>query len=195
MSEISATIDPNNKPCCISFNSAINSQTASVLMGALAQCCNKQHKEIHVLLNTPGGSVQDGICLYNFIKALPQKVVMYNMGNVDSIGNVIYQAGNYRVCASDSSFMFHGIGFDVTGKARFEQKDVRERLSGLANDQSKVSSIIARHSNMSKEELDTLFLEARFMKGSEAVKHGLADEVAEIRLPPGLPIIQLVFQG
>ena len=87
------------KPICVSFNAPINNVTASPLMGALAGACNDGHDEIHFLLSTPGGTVTDGITLYNFIRSLPIRVVAYNLGNVNSIGNVIYQAAEHRVSA------------------------------------------------------------------------------------------------
>lgn len=182
------------KPCCISFNSSIVPATSSPLMGALSNVTNDGYDEIHLFLNTPGGTVPDGIAIHNFILALPVPVVIYNIGTVNSIGNVVYQAGKRKVSAPSSSFMFHGVGFDITN-ARFEMKQLREKVSSLENDQALISEIIVRHTKLSAEDVDKLFLEMAFMSAQDALERGITDEVREINLPSGMPIIQLMFQG
>jgi len=45
-----------------------------------------------MLLSIPRGSVGDGITIHNFIRALPIPLITYNIGQVNSIGNIVYQA-------------------------------------------------------------------------------------------------------
>lgn len=63
------------RPICISFNAPVSPNTASPLMGALVGATNNGHDEIHLLLSTPGGTVADGITLYNLIRAIPARVI------------------------------------------------------------------------------------------------------------------------
>ena len=192
-SDNNVAIISGSKPTCVSFNSQVNPMTSSALMAVLAEAVNHEHDEIHLLLNTPGGTVADGVTVYNFIRALPAKVLIYNIGTVASIGNVIYQAAHKRLCARTSSFMFHGVGFDVTMSERYELKRLREKIDHIRNDQGMISQIIARHTNLSTSEIEELFLEMRLMRADEALDGGVTDEVGDINLPPGLPIQQLVF--
>lgn len=124
----------------------------------------------------------------------PRAYVTYNMGSVNSIGNVIYQAGDRRLCAQTSSFMFHGIGFDINN-ARMELKQLKEKVSGIANDQTMISGIMVRHTGLGSDDVDMLFLDMAFMSAQEFLNCGITDEVRDIHLPHGLPIQQLVFQG
>jgi ATP-dependent Clp protease, protease subunit len=41
---------------------------------------------LHILMQTNGGNVQDGVCLYNFFRALPVEVIAYNVGSIASAG-------------------------------------------------------------------------------------------------------------
>jgi Clp protease len=50
----------------------------------------------YVLLK-PGGSIQSGIALYNFLRAIPATVTTHNVGNVDSIGNAVFLAADERL--------------------------------------------------------------------------------------------------
>ena len=69
---------------------------------------------VYLLLSSEVGSVMHGINLYNVLRALPVKLVTHNVGNVDSIGNAIFLAGEERYACQHSTFMFHGVGSPTT---------------------------------------------------------------------------------
>src|SRR5208282_5474400 len=60
-----------------------------------------------VYLNSSGGSPFSGITLYNFLKSLPQKTTVYNMGSVDSAGVLFFLGFQNRIGVPDCSFMIH----------------------------------------------------------------------------------------
>lgn len=182
-----------NNPVCISFISHVDAQTAQALVSTLAQCANNGHDEIHLMMSTPGGSVADGIAIYNMMCAFPVPIHTYNTGTCDSIGNVLFAAGRTRTAFPASRFMFHGVGFDVQS-ARFELKDLNQRTENIKNDQSMIGDILVKHTNLASEDVESLFLEAAFLRSVEALERGIVDEVRDINLPKGLPILQLVFQ-
>lgn len=126
-------------PFYVSFIAPVNSINSQALLGIISQkIFNNQgvkFNELHLCLSTPGGSVEHGISVYNTLKALPIKIITYNIGQINSIGNVIFLAGEERYASSVSSFMFHGVGFDVT-QMRFEEKNLKERLEHIKNDLS-----------------------------------------------------------
>lgn len=132
------------KPFYLSFSSEVNHITGPALVATIGQQIAAGHDEAHLLLSTPGGRVDTGLMVYNVLRALPIKVVTYNVGTVNSIGNVIFLAGAGRFASPTSSFMFHGVGFDIQN-ARFEEKALKERLQGLQNDQKLIADIIVRH--------------------------------------------------
>ena len=186
------TINGKN-PVCFQFTSDINAITTPVLLGALANAVNEGRDEIHLFMSTPGGLVADGIAAYNGIRALPIPVLTYNIGNVDSIGNVVFQAGSRRVAAPISSFMFHGVGFDVQN-ARFELRQLNERADSIQKDQQLIAEILVGRTQLSISDVEQLFLRTAYLRPHEALDRGLTDEVREVRLPQGVPIFQLVFQ-
>ena len=181
-------------PVCISLTTEITPLTGSALIGALTSAVNNQHDEIHLLLSTPGGMVADGITAYNAIRALPVPVHTYNIGNVNSIGNVIFQAGDKRIAAITSSFMFHGVGFPIQN-AWMELKQLQEKIDTIHNDQALIADILVRRSTLSVENVNKLFLTMAYMNAQEGLQCGLADEVRDIRLPKGMPIQHLFFKG
>ena len=80
----------------VSFSAEINANTTESLIATIANCVNQGKAEIYLMISTPGGSVMHGLNIYNVLRAFPVKLVTHNVGNVDSIGNAIFLAGEER---------------------------------------------------------------------------------------------------
>lgn len=117
----------------INFHAPVNPHTTQNLMTVIAQKLVAGTTEFYILLSTPGGEVASGLTVYNFLRAIPTPITMHNVGNVDSIGNAMFLAANTRRACAHSTFMFHGVGFDVKN-LRVEEKNARELLHGILAD-------------------------------------------------------------
>jgi ATP-dependent Clp protease protease subunit len=178
----------------VNFSAPIDMKTAQLLMGLLSDQVNKGEKEICLLFSSPGGQVNPGVTLYNFLKALPVKIITHNIGVVDSIGNVVFLAGAERYAAPNSSFLFHGVGFDISQPIRFEEKQLKERLLGIERDQKLIGDIIVQNTLLSIENVREMFLEAKTLTPEEAKNAGLVKEIRPAKVPSGAKIATLVFQ-
>jgi len=103
----------------------INPQSAQALLTVCADLVNQQVKSVYLLLSTNGGQVMEGVALYTALRAFPFTLTIHNIGNVDSVGNIV----------------FHGIGFDFTGPFRLEEKLLLERLDSIRADHKRLSGI------------------------------------------------------
>jgi ATP-dependent Clp protease, protease subunit len=178
----------------ISFQAEINPSTSEALLSVVAQQMMQGKTDVHLLLSTLGGHVSCGIAAYNTLRGMPITLTTHNVGTVNSIGNVLYLAGERRFASPTSSFMFHGVGFDITTTTRFEEKHLRERMDQLTNDQSLIAEVICKRSNIDAEEANRLFLQAAFVRPDEAQAKGIVHEIRDLHVPPGAPVLQLVFQ-
>jgi ATP-dependent Clp protease protease subunit len=178
----------------ISFSSEINPMTTEGLLSVCAQQAGQGVTEVNLLLSSPGGGTANGITLYNVLRGMPFKLITYNVGAVNSIGNVVFLAGEERYATPTSSFMFHGVGFDVTQPARFEEKILRERLDAINNDQALIGRIIADRTGIDAQEVRSLFLEASTKDVTFAKDKGIIHDIRELQIPAGVPILQLAFQ-
>ncbi len=181
-------------PVYVSFSAEIVPKTTEALIAVLGEQVNKKVDEVYLMLSTPGGSVMHGFNLYNVIKAFPFKLTTHNVGNVDSIGNAVFLTGQKRYACAQSTFMFHGVGFDTTPGLRLEEKFLRERLDGIMQDQRRIGSIIREHTNLNDRQIRNLFREARTKDANYALNVGIVHEVRDVQIPPGSPVISLVFQ-
>lgn len=103
---------------------------------------DKSFNHIYLMMSTPGGGVMNGLNIYNVLLSMPINLTTHNVGNIDSIGNAVFLAGRQRYACQHSTFMFHGVGFDVRTQMRFEQKNLNEMLSSILADQKRIG---ARH--------------------------------------------------
>jgi len=175
----------------VKFSSPINPQAAQNLMNFLSQQINAGQKEFYFLFSSMGGSVKDGVDIYNFIRALPAKIIMHNIGTIDSIANVIFLSSNERYANPNSSFLFHGVGFDITQPQRMEEKELREKLVIIERDQGNIANIIAERTKLAKEQIEEMFLRAKTKNPTEAKEVGIVTEIREATIPEGSQIISL----
>ena len=178
----------------ISFSAEIIPHTTETLIAATANVIEKGADEIYLLISTQGGNVHNGIQLYNTLRALPAVLITHNVGNVDSIGNAIFLAGDKRFSCPHSTFMFHGVGYDMPGPVRLEAKMLRERLDGIDADERRISNIIQERTNLDKRQARKLFRETRTKDVDFALEHGIIHEICDVNIPSGSPIVSLVFQ-
>ncbi len=178
----------------VSFSAEINPNTTESLIATLSNLANQGVPEVYLLLSTPGGMVMNGMNLYNVLRAMPLRLTTHNVGNVDSIGNAVFLAGEPRFACPHSTFMFHGVGFDGEAGVRLEEKFLRERLDGVLADQKRIAAIIEERTNLEAEQIEPLFREAQTKDATYAVSTGIVHEIKDVQIPEGSPVISLVFQ-
>jgi ATP-dependent protease ClpP protease subunit len=176
----------------INFHAQINPHTTQNLMAAISQKLMAGTDQFYIMLSTPGGEVASGLTLYNFLRAIPAQVMMHNVGNVDSIGNAIFLAANDRHASPHSTFMFHGVGFDVKN-IRLEEKNARELLHGILADQNRIADIIVERTNIQRGRSRQLFREAKTKNAAEALAVGIIGNIADAAIPAGADILSFVF--
>ena len=185
---------PNKAPVLyVMFTAEINPITAEKLTAVMVQAAKKLVKEVYLAISTPGGQVQAGITLYNTLSALPFDLTVHNIGNVDSVGNVIFLAGKSRYASESATFMFHGVGFDVKGPIRIEEQYARDRLDSLLSDQQRMGSIITSRSNIDNKAIADLFRAQKTVDSTWAKDHGMIEDIRDFSIPPGSPIVSFVF--
>ena len=180
-------------PAYVSFSAEVVPQTVEALLGTVSNLVNQNHTEIHLLLSTPGGSVMHGITAYNVLRALPIKLVTHNVGNVDSIGTVLYLAGEMRTACPHSTFMLHGVALAPPPNSQFFEKNLAERLEGVRADQARIKGIYTERASITETQAEGYFLGEATLTAEEAVGRGLVHKIAQLSIPTGCPVLQLVF--
>ena len=128
--------------------------------------------KIHLHINSPGGSVTDGIAIYNLLKQSSAEVTTYIDGAAWSMGSVIALAGDRVLMAENASYMIHNPMSGVYGDAEAmrDWADVMDKFK---------SSLLSayRRTGKSDEELADLMDAETWFSADEALEAGFVDEV------------------
>src|SRR3546814_4324753 len=135
-----------------------------------------------------------GMNIYNVLRALPARLVFHNVGNVDSIGNAIFLAGDIRLACPHSTFMFHGVCMDIPSGVRLEQKNSQEILEGILADQTRIASILTEHTALDAADARDLFKAARTTDEAEALANRIMSDIRDFDIPMGAATFSFVFQ-
>lgn len=89
------------------FAGIIDQQAVQQVANRLTRAVNDGVEEIHMLFQTTGGIVGDGICLYNIFETAPLSIRLYNAGSIASIGVIAYLRADIRMSTKNATFMIH----------------------------------------------------------------------------------------
>jgi len=180
----------------INYFDGIDMDRVRLLMSVCTQVLAQfKPKTLYFLFACPGGQVAAGIALYNFLKAISPKIVMHNMSSVDSIGTVIFLAGDERYAAPNTTFLFHGVETQFRNGASLNLSKMDEIRSGLAEDQNKIAGIIADNSHITVEEIQKLFAQGEAKSLDFAKEKGFIHDIKTITLAPDDVLINVSFQA
>lgn len=128
-----------------------------------------------VRLNSPGGSVFDGIAIANALRAHPATVTVRVEGLAASIASVIALAGDRVVAAPGAMFMIH----DAAGYCFGQASDMAKMVEVLNKISDNIAAAYAAKAGGSREQWRERMLAETWYTAAEAVAAGLADELME----------------
>ena len=128
---------------------------------------------IDLRLNTPGGSVFDGMAIYNLLKQHQAQITVYVDGLAASMGSVIAMAGDLIVMPENSLLMIHNPWTLASGDA----EELRKNAELLDKIKKAMITAYTSRTGLSEEQISHYMNEETWFTGSEAVELGFADEV------------------
>ncbi len=159
---------------------SVEDQVANLIVAQLLYLeSENSEKDIHLYINSPGGSVSAGLAIYDTIQFVRPDVSTICVGQAASMGAVLLTGGTKgkRYALPHSRMMihqpiagFHGQASDIDIHAR-EVLQMRDRLN----------RILASHTGQTVEQVAKDTDRDNFMSGTAAVEYGLIDTVLERR--------------
>jgi ATP-dependent protease ClpP protease subunit len=150
----------------------------------------KNITEYVVYLSTVGGSPFSAIALYNFIKSIPQKTTIYNMGDVCSAGVTFFLAFEKRLGVPNCRFMVHQTSMSRNVlPENFNVTDLETQKTALLatdkNTQKIIHSETSAHAKkaLTPESIRKAFLKSASYGATEALSHGFIEDIQLPRLP------------
>lgn len=131
---------------------------------------------IDVRLNSPGGEVNDGLAIYNFLMAR-EGVNIYVDGIAASIASVIAMAGDKVFIAPSAQMMVHNPFSGMIGDA----DDFRAMADQLDENRDNIANIYAARTGKPVNHWSKVMKNTGWYRGQEAIDAGLADELTELK--------------
>ena len=156
----------------------INPSTAGGLIMRLLELQAKSNeREIHLYINSPGGSVDDTLAIYDTMQFLSCPVATYCVGQAASGAAMVLAAGSKgkRYALPHSKIMIHQPWGGVTGQAA----DIQIQAEEILKAKRMLNELLARHTGRSVEQIERETERDRYMSPKEAVEYGIVDEIVE----------------
>ncbi|MGR9072550.1 MAG: ATP-dependent Clp endopeptidase proteolytic subunit ClpP [Gammaproteobacteria bacterium] len=137
-------------------------------------------KDIHLYINSPGGSVTAGLAIYDTMQFIKPDVSTMCIGQAASMGALLLAGGaeKKRFCLPHSRMMIHQPLGGFQGQA--SDFDIHAREILLVRE--RLNKILAKHTGQSIEKIQQDTDRDNFMSGNEAVSYGLIDQVLTNRV-------------
>jgi ATP-dependent Clp protease, protease subunit len=134
-------------------------------------------KDIHMYINSPGGSVTAGLAMYDTMQFLTCDVNTYCIGICASMGAVLLTAGTKgkRFCLPNSHVMIHQVSGGASGTA----SDVQRTVGFMYNLKGRLNGILAKHCDKDETQIERDADRDNYMSAEEAVSYGIVDKVLE----------------
>jgi ATP-dependent Clp protease protease subunit len=154
----------------------VNPHTANLVVAQLLFLQNEDpKKDIMIYINSPGGSVYDGMAIYDTIKHIKNDVQTVGIGLQASMGAFLLSSGTKgkRFVLPHSKIMIHQPSSGTRGKVTDMEIDLKESLAV----RKLLNEILAKNTGQKLSQIEKDVDRDYWMTAEEAVKYGLADKV------------------
>jgi len=162
----------------VMLDTDVNEHSASLIVAQLLYLESEDaNKDILFYINSPGGVVTAGMCIYDTMQFIKPDVSTIVMGQACSMGSLLANAGakGKRLILPNARHMIHQPSGGAGGQATDMEIQVNEILKMKKN----LTQIYVDHNSKGKtfEELSKDMERDNFMSAQEAVDYGLVDEI------------------
>ena len=137
-------------------------------------------KDIHLYINSPGGSVSAGLSIYDTMQFIQPKVSTMCVGHAASMGAVLLAGGapGKRFVLPHSRIMIH----QPSGGAQGQASDIEIQANEIVRIRKILNDLLARHTGQDVEIITRDTERDNFMDAQQALDYGLVDKVIERRV-------------
>jgi ATP-dependent Clp protease protease subunit len=164
----------------IFLGSEIHDEVANVIVAQLLFLeAEDPDKDIHLYINSPGGSVTAGMAIYDTMQFIRPPIETTCIGQAASMGALLLSAGapGQRVALANSRIMLH----QPHGGARGEAVDIEIQATEILKMREQMNEILAHHTRRDVEQIAKDTERDYYMSADEALAYGIVDHVANSR--------------
>jgi ATP-dependent Clp protease protease subunit len=160
------------------LGTAINDEIGNIIVAQLLFLQSEDPKaDIHLYINSPGGSVSAGLAIYDTMQFVTCDVATYCIGQAASMGAVLLTAGakGKRRALPNARIMIHQPLAGAEGTA----EEIMIHAKEFKNVKKRLNAILIKHTGHPLEKIEQDTDRDRFMSAQEALEYRLLDQVIE----------------
>lgn len=162
----------------IFLGSHVDSHSANLIVAQLLFLQNDDpKKDIYLYINSPGGSVYDGLAIYDTMNYIKNDVITVGIGLQASMGAFLLSSGTKgkRIVLPYSKVMIHQPSSGTRGKVSDMEIDLKESI----RIRQQLNEILAKNTGQKVSQIEKDVDRDYWMTAEEAVKYGLADKIVK----------------
>ena len=160
----------------IMISGEVNEAMASVVVSELLYLQSEDpDAPIHVYINSPGGSVVDGLAIVDTMNLISCPVYTYCVGQCASMGSIFLVSGKkgHRYALPNSRIMIH----QVSGGSQGTYEDMKRSINEAGRLNELLANVLANGTGKTLKEVKKDMDRDYFMSADEALKYGIVDKV------------------
>jgi ATP-dependent Clp protease, protease subunit len=160
----------------IFLGTPINDDVANIIIAQLLYLqADNPDRDIHLYINSPGGSVSAGLAIYDTMQFLKSPVNTICMGLAASMGAFLLAAGRKgkRLALPHSRIMIH----QPSGGAQGTAADIEIQAREILYLRHQMNELMSKHTGQPVDQIERDIVRDKFMSAPEAVTYGLIDQV------------------
>jgi ATP-dependent Clp protease protease subunit len=165
------------------FAGGINQDSLNRIFGNLGAATQRGVATIHLLFESTGGNVGDGVSLFNYFDSFPLELHIYNTGMVASVAVTSSLGAPHRYASAHATFMIHRSRFTFLAPGQAAQ--IRAIAAGLQADDARTEAIIRSRTQIPEDRWTAQTIHDVTITAQEALSFGIVHEIREFRPPAG----------
>ena len=160
------------------FYAPVEAESVATCLNELGQWSRREPgSPITVIFNSPGGSVLDGLALFDYLRRLRASghhVTTLALGRAASMGAVLLQAGDRRVIGANAFLLIHEVSHSSAGKV----SELEDGVDFTRKLQKRLQSILSERSTLTEQQIARRWVRKEWwLDAEESVALGFADAI------------------
>jgi len=140
---------------------------------------DRQKGAIHIVVNSPGGSLDDGLGIYDCIRTANNPTVCEGIGSIASAAVPVFLAGTVRFLNPETRIMVHNLSYEIDGSVGTPVMLSLGKETERSN--KRYHEIIASRTGRSIRDVERWCQEETYFTATECVVNGFADKILDVR--------------
>lgn len=173
------------------FAGPIDNQASSKFFQFFNAALFDKMQKVHLLIQSAGGVIGDGVAIYNYLQGLPIEIATYNCGAADSASIYIYLAGKTRFVADTATFMMHNPSWTSPAPIPQTPQSLKDRKISLDEDIKRTKAILSKHLSLPPKTWSSIDRGELVINATKAIECGLSTEIGLFMPRPECQVIAI----